>query len=151
MDKAPIHFVVYGDPVPQPRMGEGKTRYRGKDGREYRKKYDPAEKKKSEFLLKCLHHRPDEPFTGPLEVNIKWHFKRPKNHYGSHQKKPYLKRGVPFYHCLKKRCDRDNLDKFVLDALTGQFWDDDGIICKGTLLKVYTDKLPRTEVEIIPL
>ena len=144
-------MTVYGDPVPQPRMGERGELKATKWGGQYKEKYDPAAKKKENFLLKCIQHRPDEPLTGPLEVNITWYFKRPKTHYGSYQKKPYLKEDAPYYHCLKKRCDRDNLDKFVLDALTKVFWVDDGIICKGTLLKIYTDKLPRTEIEIIPL
>ena len=149
-EKIRINLIVYGDPVPQPRVCDD-TRKQREFGLKYMPKYDPAAKKKENFLLKCIQHRPDEPFTEPLEVNITWFFKRPKSHYGSYKGKPYLREDAPKHHSMKKRCDRDNLDKFVLDALTGKFWIDDGIISKGTLLKLYTDKLPRTEIEIIPL
>jgi len=151
LDNSPIQFVVYGDPVAQPRVGERGDLKPTKYGGFYKEKYDPAAKKKENFLLKCIQHRPDKPFTEPLEVNITWYFKRPKTHYGRCNGKLYLKPDAPYYHCLKKRCDIDNLAKFVLDSLTGVFMVDDGIISKGTLLKLYTDKLPRTEIEIIPL
>jgi len=149
---ASIQFVVYGDPIAQPRAGERGDFKPTKYGGFYKEKYDPVSKKKLEFAMKCHQYKPETPLSGPMRVNNTWYFKRPKSHYGSYKGKPYLKVNAPRWYSLLKRNDRDNLDKFVLDALTSAGWfEDDGIICAGELKKLYTDKLPRTEIEIIPL
>jgi Holliday junction resolvase RusA-like endonuclease len=142
-----IKFIVYGDPTPQPRAGDGEEKI-NRHGRRYRERYDPAAKKKTAFLLKCLHRRPDAPFSGPVEVKLTFHFRRPKSHYGSQNGEPYLKASAPTYVAQKKRNDIDNLTKFVYDALNEEFWIDDGMIAKSSQVKLYTEKLPYTEVEI---
>lgn len=49
------------------------------------------------------------------------------------------------YH--SKTPDLDNLEKFLLDCMTGRIITDDRIICSKTAKKVY-DKDPRTEFTI---
>ncbi len=56
-----------------------------------------------------------------------------------------MKPSSPLFHTSKP--DRDNLDKLVLDALTGVFWVDDKVVCQGWLQKEYSDK-PRIEIFI---
>jgi Holliday junction resolvase RusA-like endonuclease len=145
-----IKFTVPGKPIPQPRMIDGDIK-RGKRGNAYAEKIDPAAKKKTDFLLKALIHRPDKPFDCPLQVNLRFFFQRPESHYGRYNGKPYLPDNAPQWPALRKRNDIDNLTKFVFDALTGEFWLDDGLICRSMQEKCYTDKLPYTEIEILPL
>ena len=147
-----ITFTVYGDPVAQPRAGERGEWKTSQYGGQYKEKFDPAARKKFNFAAKAMEHRPVPPIDGPTRVDITWYFKRPKSHFGRRDGKPYLRDDAPIWYALHKRHDRDNLDKFVLDALTGAGWFvDDGIICAGELRKLYTDHLPRTEVTITPL
>jgi Holliday junction resolvase RusA-like endonuclease len=35
----------------------------------------------------------------------------------------------------------------VMDAMTGVFWRDDALVCKGTTVKEYSDR-PRTEIRV---
>ena len=112
------------------------------------KKFDPNSHAKLQFLAKAMLYRPDVDLQGPLEVNLKFYFQRPKGHYGRRDGQLYLRPDAPVYVCAKKKWDKDNLTKFVYDALMGPFWSDDGIIARGTEEKLWTDKLPRTEVEI---
>jgi len=145
-----IKFTVMGNPIPQPRVVDD-TRKQRKYNLSYMPKFDPAAKKKVNFGLKALVHRPDTPFNCPLEVNITFCFKRPDGHYGRQNGQPYLKPDSPEWHTTKTG-DIDNLDKFVLDSLTGaNFWTDDKLVCRQRLEKRYTCKLPCTEIEIIPL
>lgn len=47
-----------------------------------------------------------------------------------------------------KKPDRDNLDKAVLDALTGIFWHDDCQVCSGTIEKQIADGDSKSGVEV---
>jgi Holliday junction resolvase RusA-like endonuclease len=47
-----------------------------------------------------------------------------------------------------KKPDRDNLDKYILDVLSGIIFHDDNQVYDGRLLKLYTLNNPRMEVEI---
>ena len=107
--------------------------------------YDPSETDKADLLAVVRDNAPKKPFSCPLRVDITFYFARPKSHYRTGKHAGELKLNIPAWHT--KRPDRDNLDKFVLDALDGIFWYDDSIICDGRLRKVYSDR-PRTEIEI---
>ena len=65
---------------------------------------------------------------GPLEVNFKFEFKLPERPAGK-------KKGDPY----DKKVDLDNLQKFMLDAMTGIFYGDDSIVCSLSATKVYGD------------
>lgn len=107
--------------------------------------YDPSKTDKADLLAIVRDNAPDKPFTCPLRVDITFYFARPKSHYRTGRYEGQLKPHIPLWHT--KRPDRDNLDKFVLDALDGVFWLDDSIVCDGRLRKLYDDR-PRTEIDI---
>lgn len=65
---------------------------------------------------------------GALEVNFKFEFKLPTRPAGK-------KKGDPY----DKKVDLDNLQKFMLDAMTGIFYGDDSIVCTLSATKVYGD------------
>ncbi len=73
---------------------------------------------------------PDEPWEGPVEIDIDFYFPRPQ-----YMLKPKYPRGA-IYHT--SRPDRDNCEKAVLDALKecGLF-KDDSQVCTGTVTKWY--------------
>jgi len=136
-----IQFTVKGDPIAQKRH-----RHTNQNG--FVRNYDPSEGDKADFLSLAHKNAPEKPFNEALRVDVSFYFKRPKNHYRSGKNSHILKEDAPFWKISKP--DRDNLDKFVLDALKGLYWHDDSIICAGEIIKVYSDS-PRTEIEITVL
>jgi Holliday junction resolvase RusA-like endonuclease len=84
-------------------------------------------------LLKHCHH-----IGGlPVSVDITFLFERPKSHYGSRNKKPYLKDSAPEYHTQKP--DIDNLEKAVFDAISDAgMWKDDCQVVISTSAKRWT-------------
>lgn len=120
-----ITIFVFGAPKPQPR---GRVRKRGGV-------FDPgsAEGWKIAIQAAAMKVQPDEPLTGPLQVDIRFYFKRPKRLL---RKKDPID---PIWHTDTP--DRDNLDKAVLDALTDVgLWRDDKLVCAGSPLKFYCGK-----------
>jgi Holliday junction resolvase RusA-like endonuclease len=66
-------------------------------------------------------------------VRVDWEcvFPRPKTHFTT---KGQIKATSPYWHTQTP--DRDNLDKAILDALTGvKMWHDDRQACSGMLIK----------------
>lgn len=78
-----------------------------------------------------------ELLTGPLQVDLQFWFPRPGT---PHKKKP----NPPLWHT--KKPDRDNLDKAVLDCLTGLLWHDDNQCCGGWIGKAIVAPGQRTGV-----
>ena len=130
-----MKLTILGNPTALKRHRTTRTGHR----------YDPSEVDKADLLAVVRDNAPDKPFSCPLRVGITFYFARPKSHYGTGRNAGKLKLNAPRLHT--KRPDRDNLDKFVLDALDGVFWLDDSIVCDGRLRKVYSER-PRTEIEI---
>lgn len=64
---------------------------------------------------------------GPFYVHLKFVFPRPKSMVWK------TKEMSRIWHT--KKPDRDNLEKAVLDALTGIFWVDDCQVCAGRVEK----------------
>lgn len=64
---------------------------------------------------------------GPLRVDLEFVFPRP----ASITKKTRPNPSIPH----TKKPDRDNLDKAVLDSLTGLLWNDDCQVCDGRIRK----------------
>lgn len=56
-----------------------------------------------------------------------------------------VRRGVAH---TKARFDIDNQIKFIMDALAGVYWQNDGQVQIGWAYKIYSHR-PRTEIEII--
>jgi Holliday junction resolvase RusA-like endonuclease len=81
-------------------------------------------------------------FDGPVWCQLTFVFSRPKY---------LLKRGIPDGRIRHwQKCDRDNLEKGVLDALKGFFWIDDKQVSSGEVSKWYAcrTELPHTVIEI---
>jgi len=107
---------------------------------------DPkSAKAKLEFAIAARQFAPEKLIDQAIRVDTTFYMPRPKSHYGTGRNSDKLKGSAPTFHI--KKPDRDNLDKLVLDALTGVVWTDDSIICKGLIEKVYARK-PRVEVKI---
>ena len=77
-------------------------------------------KEKQIFSIRCNKYKPPKPWKGPIEITINFLFKRPVSHI---KKNGELRKNAPEQHIYKP--DIDNLVKFVLDSLSGTFFDDD--------------------------
>lgn len=123
-----IKFKVFGTPKAQPRV---KAMRAGA----FVRMYTPgsANDWKQAIAAAALLHRPETPITGPVSVNSTFYFTRPKRL----MRKIDPDGEIP--HTTKP--DRDNLDKAVLDALTGLgFWRDDCQVWDGSPRKLYAPK-----------
>lgn len=133
-----IKITIPGDPKTQQRH---RTFKRGT----FTGTYDPSEKDKKNFLVICMDKRPNKPIDSPINMELKFYFQRPKNHYGTGKKSNVLKETSPLLHT--SRPDVDNLQKFVMDSLNTVFYRDDSLICILSSAKLY-DEVPRTEITI---
>lgn len=134
------HLVVLGDPKAQ---GRPRACAFGKHARMYERQQDTTAKTALAIIVQ--QQAPPEPLSGPLCVDVHLFFGRPKNHFGTGRNAAKLKETAPIWHT--SRPDRDNLDKLVLDALSGVFWRDDAQVCAGEIIKQYSER-PRTEIFI---
>ncbi len=148
-----IHFTVLGNPQAQKRHRTGKW------GR-----YDPSASDKADFLALCRDNAPPKPIEGPVILRVVFWMPIPKGAtkrfkvdvgdsdliYDTYQDKGWALPGYVFNGIAhsKARFDIDNQIKFVMDALTGVYWANDGQVQIGWAYKIYSHK-PRTEIEII--
>lgn len=126
--------------------GEIVTLYRKKDL--FIHNYDPSSKDKESLRRLLRAEAPDKPLEGPLRVDLFLFYSRPNKHYGTGRNKYKIKDWAPLWKFTKP--DRDNADKIVLDALEGDFWRNDALVCAGEITKQYSEK-PRTEIYITKL
>ncbi len=150
-----IHFEVLGNPKAQKRH---RDRGYGKG------KYDPSESDKADFLALCRDNAPEKPIEGPVILRVVFWMPVPKGAtkrlrvdvedsdliYDTYQDKVealprYVFNGVAH---TKARFDIDNQIKFIMDALAGVYWQNDGQVQIGWAYKIYSRK-PRTEIEVI--
>jgi len=136
-DENVIRFFIAGDPVPQQRHRDRKP-VRSKKGKLFTPKYDPSATAKQQFLLQAKSKAPERVWTGPIQMDLIFVFPIPKS-------RKDLNPGD--YHIQKP--DRDNLMKFVKDALgeipakgrrakvPSLFYKDDCQICAGPTHKIY--------------
>lgn len=137
-----INLTIFGEPKAQQRHRHGKL------PGNHTISYDPSKADKHNFYWIVKSNAPKQPFDCPIRVDISFYFGRPKSHYGTGKNATVLKPNAPWWHTCKP--DRDNLDKFVLDAMTKLYWRDDSMVCAGTILKQYCS-IPRTEITITVL
>lgn len=148
-DKFKKTLVILGDPLAQKRH-----RVTGIPGsadgtrKQSFRQYDPGAASKGDFLSIIQKEAPEIPLTGAVRLDCYFYFQRPSSHYGSGKNAGVLKSSSPTYKISKP--DRDNLDKFVLDAMSKVYWKDDSQVCAGEILKVYDEK-PRTVLVITEL
>lgn len=122
-----MKFTIPGNPIALKRHRHTKSGF----------SYDPSKNDKSDFLAKCLNHRPSKPFTGAIFMRLVFYFIRPKSHFGTGKNANKLKDSAPVFHI--KTPDIDNLIKFVSDALNGIFYTDDRQIVSIDAEKGYSD------------
>jgi len=138
-----IDFVVYGNPRAQKRH---RTYTHDKFGVALRfpRKLDPSKTDKADFLAQIIQHRPDAPWTGPVEMRVKWVMPRPKSHYRTGKHAGELRPDAPLYCTSLRRSDIDNLEKLLSDAMNGIFFLDDSQIAVVHKAKVYDHVIPET-------
>lgn len=89
-----------------------------------------------------------EPFTGPVEVLIRFVMPRPKGHFGSGKNAGSVKALAPPYPISKP--DLLKLARLVEDVLTGIVYADDSATVSLVLAKVYGSP-PRCEITVRPI
>lgn len=87
-----------------------------------------------------------ELMLGPLAIGVKFHFKRPKSHFGTGRNASVLKASSPYF--KESEPDTDKLMRAIGDALTGVVYRDDAQLANVTLSKVYTSEQERAEIFI---
>lgn len=137
-------FSVPGNPFVQKRH---KYRMIGNHPQEY----DPSLNDKAEWKAAVKRYAPSTPISNKaLRVDVMWVFPRPSSHFGSGSNSDKLKPSAPKNYEHFVRPDRDNLDKILLDAMTGVFWKDDAQVAQGFLKKSW-GLSPKTIVFIYEL
>lgn len=112
-------------------------------GVSYSKFYDTQKHLKISTGLLLLNQHNNQPlFSGPISIDITFFMPVPKTRKEIRNK---LRARQLVYHSHKP--DIDNLCKFLFDACTGVLYEDDCIIAKKTVRKIY-DNNPRTEFTI---
>jgi len=106
--------------------------------------YNPKKKQQDSFCLKVREQlNGHKTFNGPVGVEAVYYFPIPKKTTKKELAK--IQAGESWY---PKFCDLDNLDKFVLDALTKEkVWQDDRQVVVKSSKKVLGEE-PRTEVVV---
>lgn len=139
-------LVVPGDPQAWQRAGAriAKT-FKGKH---YISFYTKKETRDAEFKISVIA-KPQSPkklLECALRVDLFFYMPHPQGHYGTGRNASIIKPQFQYAYPITKP-DYDNLEKLVLDALTGVFWADDSIVCQGWHEKIYSTN-PRTEIKI---
>jgi Holliday junction resolvase RusA-like endonuclease len=139
-----IRLAVPDNPVPKARqritaIGGHARSYTPKDSK------DLVHKAKIRNAAKCWYK--DEPYEGAVMVDIIFWMQRPKSHYRTGKFAGQIKDSMQMaYHTSKP--DRDNLDKLVLDSLSGIIIKDDAQVVGGKIWKEYADHRPETIITI---
>lgn len=141
-----IRFIVPGVPVSQPRQRYQIVKPKGKQDfiQNYTPKSHPVNAFKAALQLTARGVYRGPPLVGPLRVDILFVMPRTQSQVWKTKPMPRLPHG--------KKPDRDNLDKAVLDALTGLLWVDDNQVYDGRITKLIAsgDEQPHTVVTVTP-
>lgn len=140
-----IEFLLPMDPEAQQRHRDGEL-VKKADGKTFTRKYDPSKKSKTDFRMTCLSLVPKTLLDGPLQMECRFIFPRPKHHYVAGDRSRPLKANAPDW--VEKKPDLDNLIKFIKDALKGFYFHDDAQIARyGEMEKLYGEE-PSIKIKI---
>ncbi len=131
-----IILEVAGEPIAQKRASPN---YRT------RCMYDPQKKEKEEVRWQLRSDYKEELLTGPLQAYILYFFPVPKS--ASKKMRSAMLSGE-VHHIVKP--DKDNLEKFICDCMTGVVYDDDCKIVDNRGIKLFSE-FPRTVIRIVRL
>ena len=142
--RKPIYIEVPGNPISKKRPKFARV---GKGV----KTYNPSETDEGRFLISVFTQVGEiEPIKGAIRLDLTFIMSRPKSHYGTGRNSNTLKKSAPKYHIVKP--DRDNLEKFAMDALNGYLWKDDCQVVQGKVDKKYHEPGdvfgPRTLIKV---
>lgn len=158
-----IHFSVLGNPKAQ-------KHYRYWQRGKAKGTYDPSASDKADFLAMCRDNAPEKSIEGGVILRLVFWMPIPSGkskkfrldvedyeltyeRYSRFQDEivrgRFLAESIPrgVAH-IKARFDVDNNLIFVMNALAGVYWKNDGQVQIGWAYKIYSHK-PRTELEII--
>lgn len=139
-----IEFTVPGVPVSQPRV---KATIRGAHAGVYTPtktstgRSNGVAEFKAAIRLKAFEVLNGRALLqGPLRVDVQFVFPRQSNRI-------WKSKPMPRYRKVTKP-DRDNLDKLLMDALTGVLWVDDNQVCDGRIEKWHAagDEVPHVRI-----
>jgi len=122
-----LEFTIEAEPSPL-----GRHRYSSKQ----RRMWNPSAAKQAAFLAAARPHLPAAPLAGPLDATLVFRMKRPQAHYRTGRYAGELKTQAPAAFSTKK-CDLDNLAKFVLDAINAEAFDDDSQVVSLRAAKLW--------------
>jgi Holliday junction resolvase RusA-like endonuclease len=129
-----LTIIIKGNPVPKQRARKGS----------HGNWYNPSSKDMDICRRQMREQLPVGfkviPKTVPTRVDITFFFSPAK----ADKIKDIESDSMPF---LKKRGDRDNCDKWILDSGNKLIWEDDAQIYAGEILKFYSNN-PRTEINV---
>jgi Holliday junction resolvase RusA-like endonuclease len=134
-----ITLIIPGEPIAQPRA---KATTIGNHARMYTPTKNGISVYKAEIRMVAAQHYSGPPLDCPVRIDNTWVFTRPGRLVWKTKPMPRLP------HTSLR--DRDNLDKAVLDALTGVMLKNDKIVYSGRVQKFYAagDEQPHTEIVI---
>lgn len=136
-----LNMTVYGEARPQ-----GSKRAFVRNGRAIVVNDCPATKSwRQEIATEAERLYADEPYTGPVYLELHFVRPRPKGHYGSGKNASVLKAAAPQHPTTKP--DTVKLARAVEDALTGIVWRDDSQVVDHRLRKLFGDT-HRTEIGV---
>lgn len=142
-----VEFFVPGLPVAQPRQRSRVRKKKG--GASFVQNYTPADSPVNAFKaavkLVAASAWDGAPIDGPVLMDIDFVFPRPRTMVWKTKDMPRLRHS--------KKPDRDNLEKSVMDALSGLLWIDDAQVCDGSIRKFIAsaDEKPGVKIRIVEL
>jgi len=107
--------------------------------------YDQQKKEKEQCRWQLRAQMPENMLTVPLELDFVFYFAIPKT-TSTAKRKQMLRDEI--HHMIKP--DNDNLQKYLLDCMTGVIYEDDCQVVDIHARKVYGDS-PRTVICVRPL
>ncbi len=134
-----IEISIPGNPI-------SKKRPRFVKRGNFARTYNEQQTEEGKFIANVLQQiEGHEPYTGPVQMECVFCFKRPKYHYRTGKNAKQLKRTAPEFPI--KKPDIDNCEKFVLDCFNDIVFQDDAQVVKMSSSKVYGDA-PKTIITI---